>query len=111
MVGGQPGDGVPGCVLVFEGLLELSKKVVPGPEGNSGTVDGVLPEGFSPGLGGSLGHIRESKGDFLCVVAVRGLIDCKVELDGVHSRDSRFIGAIEGLRLAELQFGRFDNGG
>ena len=49
VMGGQPGDSVPGCVLVFKGLLELLEKVVPGSEGNGSAIDGVLPEGVSPG--------------------------------------------------------------
>ena len=83
-VGGQPGNGIPSCVLMFKGLLELFKEVVPGSKGDGSAVDGVSSEGFSPGLGRSFSHIRESKSDFLHVVAVRGLVYCKVELDGVH---------------------------
>ena len=56
-VGGQPGDSIPGCVLVFKGLLELFKEVVPGSEGDGGAVDGILMEGVSPGQGRSFSHV------------------------------------------------------
>ena len=56
-VGGQPGNGFPGCVLVFKGQLELLEKVVPGSEGYGGASNGVLSEGICPGQGRSLGHI------------------------------------------------------
>ena len=42
---------------MFEGLLELLKKVIPGSEGNGGAVDGIFPEGVGPGQGRSFGHI------------------------------------------------------
>ena len=95
---------------MFEDLLELLKKVVPGSESNSGAINGILPEGFNPSLGRSFSHVRESRGDFLHVIAVGSLVYCKVELDGVHPEDSHFIGAIEGLGFAELEFSRFDDG-
>ena len=110
MVGGQPGDGIPGCVLVLESQLELLKEVVPGSKGYGGACDGILSEGISPGRGRPFGYIQEGKGDLLRIIAVRRLIDCKVELDGVHPRDSHFIGAIEGLGFAKLKFGGFDSG-
>ena len=48
-VGGQPGDGIPSCVLMFKRCLELLEKVVPGSEGNGSAVDGVFSEGICPG--------------------------------------------------------------
>ena len=74
-MGREPGDGVPGCVLVFERRLELFEKVVPCSEGNSGAVDGVLPEGVGPGQSRPLGHVREREGNPLRVVVVRFLVD------------------------------------
>ena len=56
-MGGQPGDSIPGCVLVFKGLLELFKEVVPGSESDGGAVDGILMEGVSPGQGRSFSHV------------------------------------------------------
>ena len=95
---------------MLEGFLELLKKVVPGSKGNSSAVDGIFPESFDPSLGGSFGHIRESKGNFLCIVAVRGFIYCKVELDRVHLGNSHFIRAIEDFGFTELEFSGFDYG-
>ena len=57
VMGRQPGDGVPSCVLVFESQLELLEKVVPGSEGYSSASDGIFSEGVCPGQGGSFGHI------------------------------------------------------
>ena len=110
MVGGQPGDGIPSSILMFEGLLELLKKVVPGSEGDGGAVDGIFSEGISPDQGGPFGHVQESKGDFLHIIVVGGLIDCKIKLDGVHPQDGCFIEAVEGFGFAKLEFSRFDGG-
>ena len=57
MIGGQPGDSVPGRVLVLKSLLELLEKVVPDSEGNSSAVDGIFSEGVSPGQGGPFSHV------------------------------------------------------
>ena len=51
MMGGQPGDGIPSCVLVFEHCLEFLEKVVPGSKGDGGAIDGIFLEGISPGQG------------------------------------------------------------
>ena len=109
-MGGQPGDSVPGCVLVFERHLELLEKVIPRSEGNSGAIDGIFSEGVSPGQGRPFGHVQEGEDDPLHVIVVRLLVDCQVELDGVHPGDSRFVGAIEGFGFAELKLSRFDSG-
>ena len=110
VMGGQPRDGVSGSVLVFEHCLELLKKVVPRSKGNSSAVDGVLPEGVSPGQGRPFSHIREGEGDLLCVVVAGCLVDCEIKLDGVHPGDSCFVGAIEGFGFAELELSRFGGG-
>ena len=93
---------------MFESLLELLKEVVPGSERYSSACDGVLPEGIGPGQGRPFSHVQEGKCDFLCISVVRSLVDCKVELDGVHSRDCYFIEAIEGFEFAELELSEFD---
>ena len=111
MVGGQPEDSVPGSVLVLKGLLELFEKVIPGSEDNSSAIDGVLLEGVSLSQGRSFSHVQEGEGDFLHIVVVGSLVDCEIELDRMHPRDSRFVGAIEGLGFAELKLGGFDSGG
>ena len=108
---GQPGDSVSGCVLVLKGLLELLKKVIPGSKGNGSAVDGVLPEGISPGQGRLFGHVQEGEGDFLHIIVVGGLIDCEIELDGVHPGDGHFVGAIEGFGFVKLKLSGFDCGG
>ena len=53
----QPRDSIPGCVLMLKGLLELLEKVVPGSKGNGSAINGVLLEGFGPGLGRAFGHV------------------------------------------------------
>ena len=96
---------------MFEGLLKLFKKIVPGSEGDGGAVDGIFSEGIGPSQGRSFGHVREGEGDFLRIVVVEGLIDCEVELDRVHPGDSCFVGAIEGFGFAKLKLSGFDCGG
>ena len=96
---------------MFESRLELLEEVVSGSEGNGGAVNGIFSESVSPGQGRPFSHIREGEGDFLRIVIVGSLVDCKVELDGMHPGDSRFVRAIKGLRFAELELGGFDGGG
>ena len=108
-MGGQPGDSIPGHILVFKSLLELFEKIIAGSKGYSGASDGILLEGIGASRGRPFGHIQEGKANFLRIVAVGCLVDCEVELDGVHPGDSHFIGAIEGFGFAELEFGRFDS--
>ena len=57
VMGGQPGNGIPSCILVLKGQLEPFKKVVPGSKGNSGAIDGILLEGVGPGQGRSFSHV------------------------------------------------------
>ena len=96
---------------MFKHELELLQKVIPGSKGNSSAIDGVLLEGVSPGQGRPFSHVQESEGDLLHVIVVGGLIDCEIELDGVHPGDCHFIGAIEGFGFAKLKLGGFDSGG
>ena len=95
---------------MFECQLELLKKVIPRSKSNSGAVDGILLEGVSPDQGRSFSHVQESKGDFLHIIVVGGLVDRKVELDGVHPGDRRYVEAIEGLGFAKLKLSGFDSG-
>ena len=95
---------------MLKGLLEFLEKVILGSEGDGGTIDGVLPEGVSPSQGRPFSHVQEGESNFPHIVVVGCLIDCKVELDGVHPQDGHFIGAIEGCGFAELKFGGFDSG-
>ena len=48
LLGREPGDGVPGSVLVFESCLELLKEVVPGSKGDGCTNDCFFLEGICP---------------------------------------------------------------
>ena len=76
VMGRQPGDGVPGCVLVLKSQLELLEKVVPGSKGYGGASDGIFSEGVCPGQGGPFSHIREGEDNLLHVIVVGHLIDC-----------------------------------
>ena len=57
IVGRQSRDGIPGCVLMFKCLLELSEEVVPGSKGYDSASDGFFLEGISPGQGRPCGHV------------------------------------------------------
>ena len=109
-MGGEPGDGIPGGVLVFKGLLEFPEEVVPGSEGYGGTNDCIFSEGISPGQGGPFGHVQEGEHDFLCVGVIGFFINHKVKLDGVHPQDGSVVGAIEGFGFANLELSGFDSG-
>ena len=55
--GGQPGDGIPGDVVVFKRGVELRDKVGESSEGECSPRDGALAEGHSPSKGRSFGHV------------------------------------------------------
>ena len=107
VMGRQPGNGVPGCVLVLKSLLELLKEVVPTSKGDGGVRDGVFSESVCPSQGRPFGHVGQGKRDFLCISIIGFLIYHKVELDGMHLGDCSLIGAIEGFGFSELELGRF----
>ena len=67
---GQPGDGIPSCVLVLKGFLELSKEVVPGSKGDGSAGDCILPESVSPSQDRSFSHVQVGKCDFICISVV-----------------------------------------
>ena len=94
---------------MFKSQLELLEKVIPALKDYSSTRDGILLEGVSSGQGGLFGHVRESKSNSLSIGVIGFFVDCEIELDGVHPRDCCFIGAIEGSRLAKLEFSRFSS--
>ena len=110
-MGGQPGDGIPSCILMLKGFLESSKEVVPGPEDHGSAGNCIFLESISPGQSRPFGHVQESKGNFLCVHVVGCFIDCKVELNGVHPGDHHLIGAIKGFGFAKLQLSRLYGSG
>ena len=67
-------------------------------------------KGVSLDQDGPFGHISESKHNFFCVSVIGFLVDCEVELNGIHPGDYSFIGAIKGLGFAKLKVNRFDCG-
>ena len=82
-LGGKPGDGVPGDVVVFKRGVELRDKVGESSEGKRCSRDGALAEGCCPGKSRSFGHIGESKSDLLIVIVIDCLVDKEVELHSV----------------------------
>ena len=110
-MGGEPGDSIPGSILVFKSVLEFPKEVIPGSESHGGASDCVFTESVSPGQSRSFNHVGEGEQNFLHIVVIGFFIDCKVQLDGVHLQDGGFVGAIEGFWFAELELGGFDDGG
>ena len=68
--------------MVFEGGSKFFHKVFESAHRNGSSGDALLSEGGSPGLGCSLGHIGEGKGDFLGAGVTYCIIDFEVEKNG-----------------------------
>ena len=82
-LGGQPGNGVSGNVMVFKCCVELRDKIGESSKGKWGARDGTLAEGRSPGEGGPLSHVQEGEGNLFLIGVIDGLIDKEVELYSV----------------------------
>ena len=82
--GGEPGDGGPSDIVVFERGFEFGDEIRERSHGNGGSNDGVLPESGCPSEGGSFGHVGEGKGDFFVIGVIDFVVDEEVELYGVQ---------------------------
>ena len=83
-LGGKPGDGVPGDVVVFKCGVELRDEVSESSKGKRCSRDGALAEGRCPGKSRSFSHIRKSESDLLIVIVVDRFVDKEVKLHGVQ---------------------------
>ena len=106
-LGGKPGDGVSGDVMVFECGFELRNEVGEGTHGYGGSCDSVLSERGCPGEGRSFGHVGEGEGNHLAIGIIDFFIDKEVEAYCVQPLDGFVIGPIEGFRCSDTEFGRF----
>ena len=57
LLGGKPGDGVPGDIMVLKRGVKLRDEVSKGSERKSCSRDGALAEGRCPGKGRPFGHV------------------------------------------------------
>ena len=73
--GGEPGDGGPSDIMVFECGFELCDEVRERAHGYGCSGDGVLSERGGPSEGGSFGHIGEGEGDHFVVSVVDFVVD------------------------------------
>ena len=83
-LGGKPGNGVPGDVVVFERGVELRDKVGESSEGKRCSRDGVLAKGRCPGKGRPFSHVREGKSDLLIIIVVNRFVDEEIKLHGMQ---------------------------
>ena len=100
-LGGKPGDGVPGDVVVLERGVELGDEVSESSEGKRCSRDSALAEGRGPSEGRSFGHVQKSKSDLLIVIVVNCFVDKEVELHSVQPVLRFLIGSIERFRGAD----------
>ena len=94
-LGGKPGDGIPGDVVVLERSVELCDKISKSSEGKCCSRDGALAEGRCLGKGRPFSHVRESKSDLLIIVVVDRLIDKEVKLHSVQPVLGFFVRSVE----------------
>ena len=101
-LGGKPGDGVPGDVVVLKRGVELRDKVSESSEGERCSRDGALAEGRCPGKGRPFGHVREGKSDLFVIVIINRFVDKEVELHGVQPMLRLLIRSVERLGGADV---------
>ena len=100
-LGREPGNGISGDVMVFEGSVELRDKISESSEGEQGARDGTLAEGRGPSEGRPLSHVGESKGDLLLVGVIDSFVNEEVELHGMQPVHGFVIGSIKRFRDAD----------
>ena len=110
-LGGKPGDGVPGNIVVFKRSLELCDEVGKGTKGECGSRDGALAKGRCPGKGRPFGHVREGESDLFVVIVVDRFVDKEVKLHSVQPVLGFFIGSVERFGGADAQFRGFSRHG
>ena len=84
MLGGKPGDGIPGDVVVFKRGVELHDEVSEGSKGKQCSRDGALVKGCCPSKGRPFGHVQEGEGDLFVVIVVDHFVDEEVEFHSVQ---------------------------
>ena len=93
--------------MVFEHCFKLCNEVGEGSNGDNSTGDSILLEGGCPGEGGSFGHVRQSKGDFLVVIIIDLFVDEEVESYGIQPLGGLFIGSVKGFWCSNTEFSGF----
>ena len=83
-LGGKPGNGVPGNVVVFKRSVELCDEVSKSSKGERGSRDGALAKCCCPGKGRPFSHVRKGEGDLLIDIVVDCFVDKEVELHCVQ---------------------------
>ena len=83
-LGGKPGDGVPGDIVMFERGVELRDEVCESSEGKRCSRDGALAKGRCPGKSRPFSHVRKSKGDLLIVIVIDRFVNKEVKLHSVQ---------------------------
>ena len=74
-LGGKPGDGIPGDIVVLKRGVELCNEVSKSPEGKHCSRDSALAKGRCPGKGRSFGHVGEGEGDLFVVIIIDRFVD------------------------------------
>ena len=83
-LGGKPGDGVPGDIVVLECGVELRDKVSEGSQGKRSSRDGALAKGCCSSKSRSFSHVREGESDLFVVIVVNRFVDKEIKLHGVQ---------------------------
>ena len=83
-LGGKPGNGVPGDIMVFERGVELRDEVSKSSKGKCCSRDGALAKGCCPSKGRPFSHVREGESDLFVVVVVDRFVDKEVKLHGMQ---------------------------
>ena len=94
-LGRQPGDGVPGDVMVFERGIELCDKVSESSEDERGARDAALAKGRGPGEGRPFGHVGESEGDLFVVSIIDRFVHEEIKLHSVQPVLRFVVGSVE----------------
>ena len=105
--GGQPGNGIPCGIVVFEHCLKFGYKVEEGPHGDGSARDGTLSNGGGPDKGGPVDHVGEGEYNHLVISIIDFFIDKEVEADCIQPLQGFLVGSIKGFRGSNTEFGGF----
>ena len=81
---GQPGNGIPCGIVVFEHCLKFGYEVGEGPHDDGSARDGTLSNSGGPGKGRPFGHIGEGECNHHVISIIDFVIDKEIEADCIQ---------------------------
>ena len=105
--GGEPSNGSPGGIMVFERGFELCDEAGKSSHRYGGSRDSVLFERGSPSKGRPFGHIGESESNHFAVGVVDFVINEEVEAHSIQPLGGFVVRSVKGFWCSNTEFGGF----